>query len=93
MGLLLVCLMIAGWGIPFMNPSLSAFIVMNYPPSIVGRMVGFCFGFGTFGGALGLYLGGMTIGKLGTFFWAIAMISIAAIVGFILAFFLKSRKA
>jgi len=93
MGLLVICLMIAGWGIPFMNPSLSAFIVMNYPPSIVGRMVGFCFGFGTFGGALGLYLGGMTIGKLGTFFWAIAMVSIAAIVGFILAFFLKSRKA
>lgn len=93
MGLLVVCLMIAGWGIPFMNPSLSAFIVMNYPPSMVGRMVGFCFGFGTFGGALGLYLGGMTIGRLGSFFWAIAMISIACILGFILSFFLKSRNA
>lgn len=89
--LLVVILIIAGWGCPFMCPSLSAYIAMNYPMKIVGRMVGVWFGFGTFGGAAGLYFGGMTIAKTGNFYWAITMISFAAILGFILALFLKPK--
>ena len=85
------CLLIVGWGIPFMGPSLSAFIAMNYPPQIVGRMIGWWFGFGTFGGAAGLYLGGMTIGRFGNFYLAIGMISIASITGVILSLFLKRK--
>ncbi len=92
MALLVGCLMLAGWGIPFMNPSLSAYIAMNYPPAIVGRMVGWWFGFGTFGGALGLYLGGKTIDAQGTFFWALAMISIAAVCGLVLIFLIGKGK-
>ena len=90
---LTLCLLILGWGIPFMGPSLSAFIAMNYPPAIVGRMIGWWFGFGTFGGAAGLYLGGMTISKSGNFYLAIGMISIASIVGVLLSLFLKSKPA
>lgn len=88
---LALCLLISGWGIPFMGPSLSAFIAMNYPPQIVGRMIGWWFGFGTFGGAAGLYLGGMAISRSGTFYLAIGMISIASVVGVLLSLFLKSR--
>ena len=88
---LALCLMISGWGIPFMGPSLSAFIATNYPPSIVGRMIGWWFGFGTFGGAAGLYLGGMTISRSGNFYLAIGMISIASIIGVLLSIFLKSN--
>jgi hypothetical protein len=62
---------------------------MNYPPSIVGRMVGWWFGFGMFGGALGLYLGGLTIGATGSFRTAIGLISVSAVLGLILDFFLK----
>lgn len=87
---LALCLLISGWGIPFMGPSLSAFIAMNYPPAIVGRMIGWWFGFGTFGGAAGLYLGGMSISRSGNFYLAIGMISIASIIGVLLSFFLKS---
>lgn len=90
--ILAVCLLVSGWGIPFMGPSLSAFIAMNYPPSIVGRMIGWWFGFGTFGGAAGLYVGGMTIGKSGNFYTAIGMISVASICGAVLSLFLKSRS-
>jgi len=93
MGLLVVCLMIAGWGIPFMNPSVSAFVAMNYPPNILGRVIGWVFGFGTFGGALGLYLGGMSIGATGSFRLAITMISLAAIFGILVGFLLKPRRA
>lgn len=92
LGLLALCLLIAGWGIPFQNPSASAFIAMNYPPNIVGSMVGWWFGFATFGGALGLYLGGKSIAATGSFHFAITMISLACIAGIIMALFLKPRK-
>jgi MFS family permease len=92
MGLLVVCLMVAGWGMSFMAPSLSAFIAMNYPPNFVGSMMGWWFGFGTFGGALGTYLAGLATVRLGTFFWALLPISLAASAGLILGFFLKPAK-
>lgn len=79
--LLAACLMIAGWGIPFMNASFSATIAVNYPPGIIGRMMGFCFGVGTFGGALGLYLGGRSIAATGSFYTSLALISGAAVAG------------
>jgi predicted MFS family arabinose efflux permease len=90
--ILALCLLISGWGIPFMGPSLSAFIAMNYPPAIVGRMIGWWFGFGTFGGAAGLYLGGMTISTSGNFHLAISMISIVSMVGVVLSIFLTKQK-
>ena len=89
---LVLCLLISGWGIPFMGPSISAFILTNYPPSIAGRMIGWWFGFGTFGGAAGLYVGGMTIGKSGNFYLAIGMISVASILGAVLSLFLKTSR-
>jgi MFS family permease len=92
MGLLVVCLMAAGWGMSFMAASLSAFIAMNYPPNFVGGMMGWWFGFGTFGGALGTYLAGLATVRLGNFFWALLPISLAACAGLILAFFLKPAK-
>ncbi|TWJ14162.1 MFS transporter [Geobacter argillaceus] len=89
---LALCLLISGWGIPFMGPSLSAYIAMNYPPGIVGRMIGWWFGFGTFGGAAGLYIGGMTIGRTGNFSVAISMISVASILGALLSLLLKRKQ-
>jgi MFS family permease len=89
--LLVICLMIAGWGVAFVGPSLSGFIAMNYPPNIVGGMVGWWFGFGIFGGAVGTYWAGLSIAKFGNFYWALIPISIAAGIGIILGFFLKSK--
>jgi MFS family permease len=88
---LVLCLMVAGWGIPFMNPSISAFIAMNYPSGIVGRMVGWWFGFGTFGGAAALYFGGMSISATGSFAIAITMIALSSVLGFIMCCFLKTK--
>lgn len=90
--ILALCLMLAGWGIPFMNASLSATIAVNYPLSIIGRMMGFCFGVGTFGGALGLYLGGKSIAVTGSFFTALALISGAAIAGILLISCFRKRQ-
>jgi hypothetical protein len=65
---------------------------MNYPPNIVGRMVGWWFGFGAFGGALGLYVGGKLIGATGSFKTAIMLVSVSAVVGFVLDWFLKPAR-
>ncbi|MFC1835730.1 nitrate/nitrite transporter [Thermodesulfobacteriota bacterium] len=92
-GLLVACLMLAGWGIPFMNPSISAFIATNYPPKIVGRMIGLWFGFGALCGALALHFGGWSIHHHGTFYWALGMISITSIVGLFMSLLLRSRVA
>jgi MFS family permease len=87
---LVSCLMIAGMGMSFMAPSLTAFIAMNYPPSFVGSMVGWWFGFGTFaGGALAMFIAGLSTAKLGTFYWALTPVSLVCCVGIILGFLLK----
>jgi MFS family permease len=92
MALFIICLMFVGWGVSFMGASFNGFIAMNYPPAIVGRMVGWWFGFGAFGGALGLYVGGKTIGATGSFKTAIMLVSASAIVGFILDCFLRPAR-
>jgi len=88
---LTLCLVLAGWGIPFTSSSTVAFTIRTYPLSIVGRMLGWLGGLGTFGGAAGVYLGGVAVAKTGTFYGAILFISLAAVLGFILSYFLRSR--
>jgi hypothetical protein len=50
------------------------------------------FGFGAFGGALGLYVGGKIIEATGSFKMAIILDSVSAIFGFILDCFLKPAR-
>lgn len=86
-----LCLMLAGWGIPFTSSSTVAFTIARYPMTIVGRMLGTLGGLGTFGGAAGVYVGGVTVARTGTFNNAIAFIAIAAVLGCILSCFLAPR--
>jgi MFS family permease len=89
---LVLCLLVAGWGMPFMNASISSCIVANYPSKILGRMMGVWFGLGTFGGAMGIYLAGISIVNTGSFYWSILRISIVAIMGVVITLFLKVQK-
>ncbi|MRR37680.1 MFS transporter, partial [bacterium] len=92
MALLIFCLVLAGWGVSFMGPSLSAFIAINYPPNLVGSMIGWWFGFGTVGGALGTFLAGVATARTGSFYWAIAPIALASVVGILLTFMLQPAR-
>jgi sugar phosphate permease len=91
--LVVICLVLAGWGIPFMKASVNAFIANTYPPNIVGRMTGFLAGLGIFGSATGVYFGGLIAARTGTFGSAVSMISVTALVGFLLSYFVKPRAS
>jgi MFS family permease len=89
---LVACLILSGWGVNFIGPSVSGFIARMYPSGIVGRMVGWWFGFSTFFGALGIYLCGQKIGATGSFDWTMKSMAVSSIIGFVLAIFLKNRE-
>jgi len=93
MPLLIACLLIAGWGASFGSPSLSAFVAGHYPPHLVGSMVGWWFGFGTFGGALGTFMAGLAMQKTGSFYWALTPISLACAAGLVLTIFLTKGRS
>jgi MFS family permease len=86
--LLALALFVAGCGMPFMSASISYYLVSRYSAAIVGRMMGVWYGVGTLGGAMGIYLAGVSIIKSGNFHWAILQISIAAIMGFVFSWLL-----
>jgi nitrate/nitrite transporter NarK len=88
---LVVSLLLAGWGIPFMGSSTIAFCIQTYPVTMVGRVLGWLGGFGTFGGAVGVLMGNVAIARTGSFRAAIAMISMTAVAGFVLSLILKRR--
>jgi MFS family permease len=90
--LLAICLLLAGLGTQFMSPTIVGLIANTFPPTIAGRMMGFYSGFGTFGGPVGLFLAGMAITKTGNFKLALSITPMACALGFILTFFLKTKK-
>ncbi len=91
MFLLILCLMLAGWGAMFIYPAINAYVIGNFPPNMAGTMIGVCFGLGGFGGTIGLYLGSLTISKSGNFNMAIMLISLASIAGVVVGILTKQR--
>lgn len=89
---LVLSLLLAGWGIPFMGSSNIAFCVSTYPVTMVGRVLGWLGGIGTFGGAVGVFMGNVAIAQTGAFNLAIQMISLTALAGFCLSLMLRRRS-
>ena len=84
MFLLVIILMFAGFGGMFQTPPMSAYVVKIYPPEIAGSMIGWWFGGGTFGAAIGLFLGSLSIERTGSFNFSLIMISVVACAGLVL---------
>ncbi len=92
MPILVVCLILAGVGNAFLYPAIVVFVSTNYPIQIVGKMLGLWMGMGAFGGAAGLFVGGLAVAKFGSYNLGITQTALSAVVGFIFALFLVRPK-
>ena len=90
--LLIAFLIFAGSGIAFVAAALPLFIGLNYPVHILGKIYGIIAGLGNFGGAVGLYVTSVAVGARGSYSFAITIISLVALVGFLLVFTMKRWK-
>jgi len=90
--ILIVCLILVGMGNAFLYPAIVVFISGTYPVQIVGKMLGLWFGLGAFGGAAGLFAGGLAVSKFGNYNVSISLVSLAAVVGFVFALFMVRPK-
>ncbi len=87
--LLVACIVLASSGISIVYPAITVFISITYPMQIVGKMLGICMGLGSFGGAAGLFAAGLCVARFGNYEGAISLITLAGVVGFVFAVFLK----
>ncbi len=93
MVLLVVFLLLAGFGIPLMDPAITSFVANRYDTSISGSMLGLVFGFGSLGGPAILALSSIAIGKTGSIGLSIALCCVATLAGAVLGIFLKFKKS
>ena len=89
---LVASLALAGAGFALIYPAIMIYLSGAYPVSTLGKMFGLWTGIGAFGGAVGLFLAGLTVGIFGNYYWAMTLVSFAAIAGFILTLLLKKVK-
>jgi MFS family permease len=89
---LLVSLVLAGLGIQFVFPTINVFISRAYVIQIVGKMAGLWMGLGTFGGVVGLYMGGVSVVRTGNYNLALTLMAVSGVVGFLLVFVLAKQK-
>ena len=79
-----VSLTLAGFGVQFAIPTIYYMIAKVYAPEVVGKMSGIWLGIGTFGGAVGLYVAGITVGSQKSYHTTLIVQSLAAVAGFLL---------
>ena len=89
---LTVAMVLAGAGFSIIYPAITVYVSGAYPVSILGKMLGLWMGVGAFGGALGLFLGGLSVARFGNYHVSITLISLAGLAGFILLFFLAKPQ-
>jgi nitrate/nitrite transporter NarK len=89
--LLIVCLVFAGSGIAVLAATIPLFVGLNFPVQTLGKVYGIIAGLGNFGGATGLFVTSWAVGAKGTYSFAITIISVAALVGFLLVFAMKRK--
>ena len=83
-------LVLAGFGIQFVMPTIYYFVAKAYPPQLAGKMSGIWVGIGTFGGVLGLYIGGITVRSQNSYHTTLTLEALAALAGFLLIFALTA---
>ena len=88
-----ICLFLVGFFQGVVIPTTLAFIAMNFPSHIVGKMTGIWMGVGIFGGTAGVIVGATLLHNTGLYQASIVTVSIVAIVGFLSSLFLNPPEA
>jgi len=89
-----IVLIICGYGVMFVFPTIFFLIAITYRPEIIGRMSGLWGGIGSFGGVVGTAIAGATIKSSGTYTTTLTIQSVVAVLGFILVVLLfKARQS
>jgi MFS family permease len=89
MSILVICLVIAGFFESWVVPTVFAFISLNYPTHIVGKLTGMWFGIGLFGGTIGVIVGATALHHTGNYHVSIMIVGTVALIGVVLGMFLK----
>jgi len=92
-GTLLLCLILAGFFMSFVNPQVMAFIARYYPEHITGKIGGLAMGIGIFGATIGVIAGASALHATGLYHMSINIVGTVAIIGFIIALGLNPPKA
>jgi MFS family permease len=91
--LLTTFLVFAGLGVGFTAPSMIVYITGRYPVHMVGKIMGLWAGVGGFGGAAGVFLGGVAVSKFGGYSSALVIIPLICIAGCALSFCFRPLRA
>jgi nitrate/nitrite transporter NarK len=87
-------LIICGFGLMFVFPTIYFLIAISYPPQIIGRMSGLWGGIGSFGGVAGTAVAGWTISKTGAYNTTLTVQAFVAVLSFVLVVLLfKARQS
>ena len=81
LSILPICLFLFGFFQGLVIPATLAFIAMNFPSHIAGKMTGIWMGLGIFGGTAGLIVGATLLHNTGLYLASILAVGIVAIVG------------
>ncbi|MBP1625535.1 MAG: transporter transrane protein [Holophagaceae bacterium] len=86
-------LAIAGFFLAWIIPTCIAFVTLNYPTHLTGKMIGLWFGIGLFAGVPAIGVGASLLVKTGNYHASIYVVTCVAIVGAIVAQWLKPPKS
>lgn len=84
-----IALFLVGFFEGWVVPNSLAFISMNFPVHIVGKMTGIWMGLGILGGTVGVIAGSMLLHRTGLYFASITAVSMAALCGLLFSLFLN----
>jgi len=87
-----LALILAGFGVQFVFPTIYYFIAKAYTPQVMGKMSGIWMGIGTFGGVLGLYIAGVTVKSQNSYHTTLLLQTVSSFVGFLLVFVLAAAQ-
>ncbi len=89
--LLMICIVFAGMGAPFVKACGGPFIINVYPPRLIGRISGLMTGLGSIGASAGIWIAGEIADRTGRFSSAMVLLALAGVAGCILSYFLKQE--